>query len=253
MKSLINKLTLALIASMIVIGSASGQEDKEKAQREADAAKRAEMAAERASQRSEEAIRNAENRAKHYQRQMQVRKHDGMRHNSEMYFITDSAGAYRIMILPDSVDVMGFRIPEISDIPDMPDIPEMMDMPEIPDFYRYHFRGNVFSDTKPGSSWNYSRKLAEATFVSDYSICADENASEVNLSISGGCAEGSISIAIVAPDRSKLTEVVIDENGSMNWRKSFNLNEGKWNNGSWVFKVNAKSATGNFEISLEAF
>jgi len=78
---------------------------------------------------------------------------------------------------------------------------------------------------------------------------ADE--SSVNLSVSGDCAEGSISVAIIMPDGKQLSEVLLDENGSLNWRKNFEAGENNgWKNGKWVFKVKAKNATGNLRISM---
>jgi len=55
------------------------------------------------------------------------------------------------------------------------------------------------------------------------------------------------------PDGKKLSEVVLDENGSLNWRKNFEAGENNgWKNGKWVFKIQAKSATGNLRISLNS-
>jgi len=47
--------------------------------------------------------------------------------------------------------------------------------------------------------------------------------------------------------------VVLDENGSLNWRKSFEAGENNgWKNGKWIFRVKAKDATGNLRISLNS-
>ncbi|MFZ2286383.1 MAG: hypothetical protein WAV93_05300 [Bacteroidales bacterium] len=115
---------------------------------------------------------------------------------------------------------------------------------------------NVFSGfghaSKPGSSWNYSRQVMEATFTNEFSMSAsDENS--VNLSVSGDCAEGSITVAIIMPDGKQLSEVLLDENGSLNWRKSFEAGENNgWKNGKWVFKIRAQEATGNVRISMNS-
>lgn len=233
---------------MIVMGSAAAQENLTNAQREAEAVKRAQIAAERAHQRSEEAVRRAENHERHGQREMEARRRGDF--HGQMKFVTDSTGTFRVVLYGDSTDIIKFRIPEM---PDIPDFSEMEFNYDVPGAYHQYFRQGSFSNSKPGSSWNYSKRIAEASFVSDYSIGADAEVSEVNLSISGDCAEGSIIISAAAPDGSKLTEVVIDENGSMNWRKSFTLDDTKWNKGNWVFKVNAKNATGHFNISLRSF
>jgi len=114
----------------------------------------------------------------------------------------------------------------------------------------------VFSGTghksKPGSSWNYSRQVMEATFTNEFTMSASDE-SNVNLSVSGDCAEGSIIVAIIMPDGKQLSEVVLDENGSLNWRKNFEAGENNgWKNGQWVFKIKAREATGNLHISMNS-
>ncbi len=121
-------------------------------------------------------------------------------------------------------------------------------LPNPSDYY-------VFSSghaSKPGSSWNYSRQVMEATFTNEFTMSASDESS-VNLSVSGDCAEGSIVVAIIMPDGKQLSEVVLDENGSLNWRKNFEAGENNgWKNGKWVFKIKAKNATGNLHISLNS-
>jgi hypothetical protein len=118
--------------------------------------------------------------------------------------------------------------------------------PHIEDFYFY----NSSSYDSPGSSWNYSRQVLEATFSNEFTMSAGDESS-ISLSVSGNCAEGSISVAIVMPDGKQLSEVMIDENGSLNWRKSFEADEEtNWKNGKWVFRIKAKDATGNFRIAM---
>lgn len=133
------------------------------------------------------------------------------------------------------------------------------DAPDVSHIYRYDTGDNIYLyrgrdiGTKPGSSWNYSRQVMEATFTNELTISADDS-DNVNLSVTGNCAEGSITVAIVMPDGKQLSEVVLDENGSLNWRKSFEAGEGNgWKNGKWTFKVKAKEATGNLRISLNSY
>lgn len=122
-------------------------------------------------------------------------------------------------------------------------------LPNPGDYYVFSGSGHV---SKPGSSWNYSRQVLEATFTNEFTMSASDE-SNVNLSVSGDCAEGSIIVAIIMPDGKPLSEVILDENGSLNWRKSFEAggNNG-WKNGKWVFKIRAKNATGNLRISLSS-
>ncbi len=122
-----------------------------------------------------------------------------------------------------------------------------------PDLGEYYIQNDIMQSSKPGSSWNYSRQVLEATFSNEFLMDAGEGLSNVNLSLSGDCAEGSITIAIIKPDGKQLSEVVIDANGSLNWRKSFEDEESNgWKNGKWTFRINAKNATGNFRISMSA-
>lgn len=122
-------------------------------------------------------------------------------------------------------------------------------LPDPGDVYVFSGSGHA---SKPGSSWNYSRQVMEATFTNELTLSAG-NESNVNLSVSGDCAEGSIAVAIIMPDGKQLSEVVLDENGSLNWRKSFEAGENNgWKNGKWIFRVKAKDATGNLRISLNS-
>lgn len=122
-------------------------------------------------------------------------------------------------------------------------------LPNPGDYYVFSNSGHA---SKPGSSWNYSRQIMEATFTNEFTMSASDESS-VNLSVTGDCAEGSIIVAIIMPDGKQLSEVVLDENGSLNWRKNFEagMNNG-WKNGKWVFKIKAKNATGNLRISLNS-
>ena len=121
----------------------------------------------------------------------------------------------------------------------------------VPDVGNYFYFGNYGIGDKPGSSWNYSRQVLESTFTNEFTMDASGDHGNATLSVSGNCAEGSISVAIIMPDGKKLSEVLIDANGSLNWRKSFDEGEGnKWKSGKWIFKINAKDATGNVRIGM---
>ncbi len=122
-------------------------------------------------------------------------------------------------------------------------------LPDRDNVYVYSGTGHK---SKPGSSWNYSRQVMEATFTNEFTMSASDE-SNVNLSVSGDCAEGSIIVAIIMPDGKQLSEVVLDENGSLNWRKNFEAGENNgWKNGQWVFKIKAREATGNLHISMNS-
>jgi hypothetical protein len=140
------------------------------------------------------------------------------------------------------------------------DIPVVV-MPEVSDVrgFSYEDGNNIYlyrgygTGSKPGSSWNYSRQVMEASFTNEFTMSADDS-DNVNLSVSGDCAEGSISVAIIMPDGKQLSEVVLDENGSLNWRKSFEAEKGNgWKSGKWTFRIKAKDATGNLRISMNSY
>ena len=121
-----------------------------------------------------------------------------------------------------------------------------------PDRDNFYILGDHGYGSKPGSSWNYSRQVMEATFSNEFTMSAGDE-SNVNLSLSGDCAEGSMTVAVIMPDGKQLSEVIIDANGSLNWRKSFEAGENNgWKNGKWVFKIKAKNATGNLRISMNS-
>ncbi len=144
--------------------------------------------------------------------------------------VYDIARDLPVMVVPDG-KILRYGLPNPSDY--------------------YVFSNSGFA-SKPGSSWNYSRQVMEATFTNEFTMSAADESS-VNLSVSGDCAEGSIVVAIIMPDGKQLSEVVLDENGSLNWRKNFEAGENNgWENGKWIFKIRAKNATGNLHISLNS-
>jgi hypothetical protein len=137
-------------------------------------------------------------------------------------------------------------------------VPDVADLPDIPIFRsgsgnNLYLYGGPGYGSKPGTSWNYSRQVMEATFTNELAISADEGQT-VNLTVSGDCAEGTIAVAIIMPDGKQLSEVILDENGSLNWRKSYEAGEDSgWKNGKWTFRIKAKNATGNLRIAMSSY
>lgn len=139
-----------------------------------------------------------------------------------------------------------FVMPDLKDLPDV----QAFDSPAFD--YQFQFRGHGYG-SKPGSSWNYSRQVMEATFTNEFTMSAGDE-KNVSLTVSGDCAEGSMAVAIIMPDGKQLSEVLLDENGSLNWRKNFEAGEGNgWKTGKWTFRIKAKNATGNLRISMNSF
>lgn len=125
---------------------------------------------------------------------------------------------------------------------------------KVPDMDNHFFFGDYGIGDKPGSSWNYSRQVLESTFTNEFVMDSGGDNGNATLSLSGTCAEGVITVAIIMPDGKQLSEVIIDANGSLNWRKSFDAEEGNgWKNGKWTFRIKAKEATGNFRISMTTY
>lgn len=103
------------------------------------------------------------------------------------------------------------------------------------------------------SSLQYSKQLDKSSFKSDYSFQIDSDARRASIAISGHCTTGEIRIRVTTPDGKLYTEVLIDDMGSVNWRKSFNLESENSNKaGSWNFAIAAKDATGSFRLSLSS-
>ncbi len=119
-----------------------------------------------------------------------------------------------------------------------------------PESYPYNIRGY---GARPGSTWNYSRQVTGATFSNDLTLYAGDE-ENVSLAISGRCTDGTISIEVISPDGKQLTALELDKTGSLNWRKSLKTAEGKgWKGGKWTFRVKAKNASGNYNVSLTSY
>jgi len=274
MKRIIYKLALILIAGTLIALPVKAQETSvkktsEKSQKEINETKKAgeerqkeiqlkeaekeKFYMQKEIQRNEEAAKRAEE----YARQAEKRMQERMERHREVRVRDDSTGRLNVYVFSDSIGNFSFEMPEMPEMPEMDEMPYILDFPELNQFSVYGNRNystsQIYYGNKAGSTWNYSRRLLEATFSNEYSIGGDESAEEVSLSISGDCAEGAILIAIYTPDGNKLSEVSIDENGSMNWRKSFKAEDMSLQKGNWVFKISAKNATGQFNISMNAF
>lgn len=119
---------------------------------------------------------------------------------------------------------------------------------------------DVFSDFNFGedrerTSWTYSKFVKESSFSNSYSFDVEESANTVIMSVVGDCKEGEIRIKIVMPGGKNYSEVVIDESGNLNWRKSISISdtENQDKTGEWKFKIESSDATGYFKISLQTY
>lgn len=136
----------------------------------------------------------------------------------------------------------------------MEGVDEIMGMPLNPGgnvFSNYYIRGGDSERT----TWDYSKQVKESTYSNDLSFEVEKSAKNVSMSLRGECKSGQVRIKITMPSGKVYSDVVIDESGNLNWRKSFTISEeqNKDKTGVWKFKVEAEKATGNFNISFQTF
>lgn len=105
------------------------------------------------------------------------------------------------------------------------------------------------------TSLDFSKTVKESTFSKQFSFEVDKTSKNVMMNISGDCKTGEIKVKILMPGGKTYSEVVIDESGNLNWRKSFTISETENADkvGEWVFKIETSKATGFFRISLQTF
>jgi hypothetical protein len=104
------------------------------------------------------------------------------------------------------------------------------------------------------TSLDFSKSVKESSFSRDYVFDVDLM-STVVMSVSGECKTGEIKIKIIMPNGKAYSDIMIDEFGNLNWRKSFPVTEeeNKDKAGAWKFQINASKATGFFKISLQTY
>jgi hypothetical protein len=117
------------------------------------------------------------------------------------------------------------------------------------------FFGHAFGGDEERTTWDFSKSVKESTFSRDYSFDVEKTVNQVVLSINGDCKDGEIRIKIVMPSGKDYSDIVIDEDGNLNWRKSFSISdtENQDKAGEWKFKITSSKATGYFKISLQTF
>ena len=105
------------------------------------------------------------------------------------------------------------------------------------------------------TTWDFSKTVKDNTFSRDYSFDVDKTSKSVVMSVMGDCKSGEIRIKIVMPNGKNYSDILIDESGNLNWRKSFTISEteNQDKTGDWKFQISSAKATGFFKISLQAF
>lgn len=121
--------------------------------------------------------------------------------------------------------------------------------PDIHAFYGHSF------DDEERTTWDFSKSVKENTFSRDYSFFVEKNVKTVVMSIMGDCKAGEIRIKIIMPGGKNYSDILIDEFGNLNWRKSFTISEteNQDKTGEWKFQINSSKATGFFKISLKTY
>jgi hypothetical protein len=130
------------------------------------------------------------------------------------------------------------------------DEPFVFSAPGVEAFYRHGMGGDSERTT-----WDFSKSVKENTFSRDYTFDVEKTVSTVVMSIMGDCKSGEIRIKIVMPNGKNYSDIVIDEFGNLNWRKSFTISETENQDkaGEWKFQITSTNATGFFKISLQTY
>jgi hypothetical protein len=117
------------------------------------------------------------------------------------------------------------------------------------------FYGHPFDGDNESTTWEFSRSVKEKTLKSEYSFDVDKTSNTVVMSVNGDCKAGDIRIKITMPGGKTYSDIVIDEFGNLNWRKSFAISETENQDkaGVWKFQITSNKATGYFKISLQAY
>ena len=122
--------------------------------------------------------------------------------------------------------------------------------PDIQAFYRHYTGGDTERTT-----WDFSKTVKENTFSTDYTFDVEKTVNTVVMSVMGDCKAGEIRIKIVMPNGKNYSDILIDESGNLNWRKSFTISgtENQDKTGEWKFQISSTKATGFFKISLQSY
>jgi hypothetical protein len=115
--------------------------------------------------------------------------------------------------------------------------------------------GHSFGGDEERTTWDFSKSVKENSFSRDYTFDVEKSVKTVVMSVMGDCKTGDIRIKIVMPNGKSYSDIVIDEFGNLNWRKSFAITEteNQDKTGAWKFQITSNKATGFFKISLQTY
>ena len=119
----------------------------------------------------------------------------------------------------------------------------------------FEFYGRHLGEDTERTSWEFSKSIKETSFDREYIIDVEKSVSNVVMSIVGDCKMGEIRIKIIMPNGKTYSDIVIDEFGNLNWKKSFNVSESENEDktGPWKFEIKTSKAIGYFKISLQTY
>jgi hypothetical protein len=105
------------------------------------------------------------------------------------------------------------------------------------------------------TTWDFSKSVKDNTFNRDYTFDVEKTVKSVVMSVMGDCKSGEIRIKIIMPNGKSYSDILIDESGNLNWRKSFTITEteNQDKTGDWKFQISSSKATGYFKISLQSY
>jgi ATPase subunit of ABC transporter with duplicated ATPase domains len=117
------------------------------------------------------------------------------------------------------------------------------------------FYGHSMGGDSERTTWDFSKTVKDNTFSKDYSFDVEKTSNSVVMSVMGDCKSGEIRIKIIMPNGKSYSDILIDESGNLNWRKSFMISEteNQDKTGDWKFQISSTKATGFFKISLQAY
>jgi hypothetical protein len=117
------------------------------------------------------------------------------------------------------------------------------------------FFGHSMGGDSERTTWDFSKTVKDNTYSKDYNFDVEKTAKSVVMSVMGDCKSGEIRIKIVMPNGKNYSDILIDESGNLNWRKSFTISEkeNQDKTGDWKFQISSTKATGFFKISLQAY
>lgn len=118
-----------------------------------------------------------------------------------------------------------------------------------------NYFGHSFGGDAERTTWDFSKTVKETTFSGDYTFEVEKTVKNVVMSVNGDCKAGEIRIKILMPGGKSYSDIVIDEFGNLNWRKSFKISEteNQDKTGNWKFQISSTKASGYFKISLQTY